>query len=36
MTNKLWVEGEPEERKMEIACEKERGHVWRLEYNIWV
>ena len=36
MTDEAWVEGEPKERKMEIACEKKRGHVWRLKYNIWV
>ena len=36
MIDVAWVEGEPKERKMEIACEKKRGHVWRLKYNIWV
>ena len=36
MTNEAWVKGEREERKMEIMCEKERGHVWRLKYNICV
>ena len=37
MTNEAWVEGEPKERKMmEITCGKERRHVWRLKYNIWV
>ena len=37
MTNEARVEGEPKERKvMEIACGKERGHVLRLKYNIWV
>ena len=36
MTDEAWVAGEPGEREMEIACEKERGYVWRLKYNIWV
>ena len=37
LTDEAWIEGEPKERKMmEIACGKERGHVWRLKYNIWI
>ena len=24
MTNEAWVDGEPKERKMEIACEKKK------------
>ena len=40
MTDEVWAEGEPEERKRERGMhvrknDQERGHMWELKNNIW-